>query len=212
MEIQQFHFNPLQENTYVVYDNTGECIIIDPGCFFPEEKKQLSDFINKKNLTVKYLINTHLHFDHIMGSTFVEEKFGLLTLAHPADEFLLTDIDEKLQKFGFPAGSIVAPTLGGYIYEGDKITFGEQLLTVLEVPGHSPGHVVFYSPEGVLFAGDTLFKGSIGRTDLEGGDYNQLINGIHKKLLTLPPDTIVCSGHGPNTTIGQEQRSNPFLQ
>lgn len=212
MKIQQFQFNPLQENTYAVYDATGECVIIDPGCLFPEEKKSLLDFIESHQLKVKHLINTHLHFDHIFGSKFLEEHFGLTTKAHPADEPLLDNLDDKMRMFGFPAGLLEPPRITEHIHEGDFILFGNQKLEVIEVPGHSPGHVVFYDANhNNLFAGDTLFRGSIGRTDLEGGNHQQLLDGIRTKLFTLPSSTVVYSGHGASTTIGQEKSSNPFF-
>lgn len=211
MKIKQFEFNPIRENTYVVYDETKECAIIDAGCFYPEEKMELLEYILDNDLVVKHLLNTHLHFDHVFGNVFVEERLGLLTKANPEDEFLLDKMSVQMKMFGFPQ-EVSKPKIGEYIHENDVITFGNQELVVLEVPGHSPGSVVFYSRKGqCLFGGDVLFRGSIGRTDLEGGSFEQLVSGIRNKLFVLPPDTTVYSGHGPATTIGYEQKNNPYL-
>jgi len=211
MIVKTFEFNPIYVNTYVVYDETKECVIIDPGCFFAEEKEDLLNFIIDERLTVKHLLNTHLHFDHIFGNTFVYEQFGLKTMANKADQFLLEGLPAQLRMFGFK-GMDDVPEIGTFIEENDIIEFGNQKFKVLQVPGHSPGSVVFYNEkEGCIFAGDVLFRSSVGRTDLAGGNHGQLIENIHKKLLTLPPETIVYSGHGPATTIGDEMRSNPYL-
>lgn len=210
MKIKEFEFNPIQENTFVVYDETKECVIIDPGCFYPDEKVELLEFILNNDLIVKHLLNTHLHFDHVFGNAFIEERLGVLTKANKKDEFLLDDMAAKMRMFGFHQ-EIEKPRVGAYIQENDTIRFGNQELIVLEVPGHSPGSVVFYSKAGYLFAGDVLFRGSIGRTDLDGGNFDQLISGIQTKLFSLPADTIVFPGHGPSTTIGFEQKNNPYL-
>lgn len=211
MQIKQFEFNPLGENTYVLYDDSRECVVIDPGCFFPDEKAQLTEFIDEHDLTVKHLINTHLHFDHIFGSAFVEQTYGIRTEAHPADEFMLDGLAQRMQMFGF-RGEVAPPTIGRYLHEGDSILFGSQTLDILEVPGHSPGSIAFYNAQqGCIFVGDALFRGSIGRTDLEGGNHQQLLDAIRTKLFTLPPETVVYSGHGPATTIGFEMQHNPFF-
>jgi len=211
MTIKTFEFNPIYENTYIVYDETKECVIIDAGCFYPEEKEELHNFIIDHNLKVKHLLNTHLHFDHIFGNSFVLEKMGVRTKAHKADQFLLDSLPGQLRMFGF-IGDEVSPEIDSYLDEGDIISFGNQQLSVIHVPGHSPGSVAFYNEkEKCIFVGDVLFRSSIGRTDLVGGNYPELIDNIRKKLLTLPPETIVYPGHGPITTIGDETRSNPYL-
>lgn len=213
MNIKTFEFNPIRENTYVVYDDTNECVIIDPGCFYPDEKTNLLDFILDNELIVKHVLNTHLHFDHAFGLNFVEEQFHMKTEANKADEFLLEQMQSQLEMFGFKVSSEPVPQIGNYLHENDVITFGNQSMQVLEVPGHSPGSVVFYNKEAeCVFVGDVLFRGSIGRTDLLGGSQTQLVDGIQKKLLILPDDTIVYSGHGPTTTIGFEKQNNPFLR
>lgn len=213
MNIKVFEFNPVSENTYILYDQTHECVIIDAGCFYPTEKATLTSFIAENNLKVKHLLNTHLHFDHIFGNSFVEEQYGVQTEANAGDEFLLDQLSAQLQMFGFDPNETKRPHIGTYLNEGDVVTFGNQKLQILHVPGHSAGSLVFYNQEAnVLLVGDVLFKGSIGRTDLPGGNYEQLIEGIKSKLLTLPPHTLAYSGHGPSTTIAYEIAHNPFLK
>lgn len=212
MNIKIFEFNPISENTYVAYDDTKECVIIDPGCFFPDEKSVLLDFILDNDLVVKHLLNTHLHYDHVFGNHFIYEQFGLLTEAHEGDEFLLEQLPKQIKMYGFKNNE-PAPKIGKYLNENDVVEFGNQRLVVIHVPGHSPGSVVFYNEEaGCAFVGDVLFRGSIGRTDLAKGSMTQLLDGIKSKLLTLPPDTIIYSGHGPLTTIREEARNNFYLQ
>ncbi|PXV68183.1 glyoxylase-like metal-dependent hydrolase (beta-lactamase superfamily II) [Dysgonomonas alginatilytica] len=211
MNIKIFEFNPIAENTYVLYDETNECVIIDAGCFYPDEKQELLDFILDNNLVVKHLLNTHLHFDHVFGNKFILDQFHLKTKAHQADQFLLEGMPAQMRMFGFKDGED-APEIGTYIKENDTIEFGNQKLLVLEVPGHSPGSVAFYSAEGnCAIVGDALFRGSIGRTDLAQGNQDQLLQAIRQKLFTLPAETVVYPGHGPKTTIAQEMRSNPFF-
>lgn len=211
MEIKIFQFNPIGVNTYVLYDETKECVIIDAACFYHDEKELLLNFILDNELIVKHLLNTHLHFDHVLGNEFIKKQFGLDTEANKLDQFLLDGLPAQMRMFGFDPIDDV-PVIGKYLEEGDVVKFGNQQLKILHIPGHSPGSVVFYSSENnCVFVGDVLFRYSVGRTDLAGGDYRQLIEGIHQKLLILPPDTIVYPGHGPATTIGDEKRSNPFL-
>lgn len=213
MNVKIFEFNPIRENTYVAYDDTGECVIIDPGCFFPDEKALLLDFILDNDLVVKHLLNTHLHFDHVFGNHFICEQFELETEAHKDDEFLLEQLPQQMWKFGFSTDGLEIPKIGKYLQENDVITFGYQKLIVLEIPGHSPGSIVFYNQDaGCVFVGDVLFRGSVGRSDLPGGDYKTLISGIKEKLLKLPPETVVYSGHGPLTTLKEEMRNNFYLQ
>lgn len=213
MTVKTFEFNPISENTYVIYDDTRECAIIDPGCFYPDEKALLLDFILDNDLIVKRVLNTHLHFDHVFGLNFVEEQFGLKTEANKEDEFLLEQMSEQLRLFGFGDYDSKTPQIGNYLSENDVITVGNQRLIALHVPGHSPGSLVLYNQDaGCLFAGDVLFRGSIGRTDLAGGSMQQLIDGIKSKILTLSYDTVVYPGHGPQTTIGEEVKHNPFLR
>ena len=213
MNIKIFEFNPIAVNTYVLYDETGECVIVDPACFFPHEQQELLKFINEKKLVVKHLLNTHLHFDHVFGVNFIEAQFDVKMKAHKADKFLLANMEQQMVMFGFPANGDYIPTLTNYIDENDIIEFGNQKLTIMHVPGHSPGSLVFYNKqEGVVVSGDVLFNGSIGRTDLPQGDHNSLIDGIKRKILTLPDNTVVYPGHGPATSVEGAKRINPFLQ
>lgn len=212
ISIKTFEFNPISENTYVVYDETKECVIIDAGCFFPEERNELLDFILDNDLVVKHLLNTHLHFDHVFGNKFILDQFGLKAFANDKDLFLLEAMPAQMRMFGFRDVE-EAPEVGTIINENDTIEFGDQKFIVLAVPGHSPGSVAFYSENGgCVFVGDALFRGSIGRTDLAGGNQSQLIEAIRTRLLTLPPETVVYPGHGPQTSIREEKRNNPFLQ
>lgn len=212
MEVKSFEFNPVAEHTYVLYDATKECVIVDAGCYFPEEQKVLSDFISNNNLQVKHIINTHLHFDHVFGINYVTSKYNLGLEAHEGDQILLDQYKQQLQMFGFPDDGQPAAQISKYLTEADTIKFGNQELRIFHVPGHSPGSIVFYNEKGKsLIVGDVLFRGSIGRTDLIGGNHEQLISGIKSKLLNLPEDVVVYSGHGPSTTIGYEKSNNPFL-
>ena len=211
MTIKTFVFSPFQENTYLVYDETKEAVIIDPGCYNDTEKQELKQFIERNNLVVKRLLNTHLHIDHQFGNHFVAETYTLLPELCKEDEFLLERIDSQYQMFGLKMEG-KAQELGEYIVENQLIKFGNSEFIALHVPGHSPGSMAFYSAENTLvFAGDVLFSGSIGRTDLPKGDYTQLIQSIQTKLLPLPDSTVVYSGHGPITTIGYEKLNNPYL-
>lgn len=211
MKIKSFQFNPVGVNTYVVYDDTKECVIIDAGCYYQDEKVHLLNFILDNGLIVKHAINTHLHFDHVLGANFVKDQFGLDIEANKEDQFLLDGLPAQMRMFGFDPMD-KTPTIGRYLDESDTIKFGNQEFTILHVPGHSPGSIVFYSKANdCLFAGDVLFRYSVGRTDLAGGSHTQLVEGIHKKLLVLSPETIVYSGHGPSTTIGDEKKGNPYL-
>ena len=210
MQIKKFTFNPVQENTLVVYDETGECIIVDAGCYFERERQELDRFIDDNQLKPVRLINTHCHFDHIMGVTHCRTKYKLQFEAPEGEAILVKHAVESGDRFGIPMEPIDDPD--SFFGEGDRLSFGNSYLEVIEAPGHSPGGVVFHNPEEkILIAGDVLFYGSIGRTDLPGGSYEILVGNIQTKLLTLPEETIVYCGHGPETTIGFEKKNNPFL-
>ncbi len=212
MKVKTFEFNPLAVNTYVLSDETGECVIIDPSCFYTDEKETLLNYIIDNDLVVKHLLNTHLHFDHVFGNFFIASHFDIKPEAHKADEGFLSDISNQLRMFGFPPVNEPQPKIGNYLHENDVVEFGNQKLHVFHIPGHSPGSVVFYDEKaGAAFVGDVLFNGSIGRTDLPGGSYEQLIDGIYRKLFVLPNDTTIYSGHGPTTTIGDEKKYNPYV-
>ena len=211
MEIKQFSFSPFQENTYVAYTDNLEAMIVDPGCYSTVEEEQLRAFIESKALKVKHLVNTHLHLDHAFGNSFVEDTWNVKTSAHTGDAFWLKGMAGQCRMFGLELRK-PTPGISIELHEGDQIQLGTESFEVLHVPGHSPGSVVLYNAKDhFLFAGDVLFEGSIGRTDLQGGDYAQLIKGIQEKLLVLPDETVVYSGHGSATTIGREKASNPFL-
>ncbi|MAX68903.1 MAG: MBL fold hydrolase [Flavobacteriales bacterium] len=212
MEIHQITFNTFQENTFILWDNTRDCIIIDPGCYEKNEEQELVDFINKNNLNPVKLINTHCHIDHILGNKFVSEKWGLELYINKIDLPLLEGAGDIARMYGFEnyKGS---PYPKHYLEEGGILEFGESKLEILFTPGHAPGHVcLFNTEENFIISGDILFNGSIGRTDLPGGDFDTLIESIKTKLMSLKDETIVYCGHGPSTSIGRERISNPFLQ
>ncbi len=208
--IQRFIFNPFQQNTYVLYDETKECAIIDPGCYSTEEKQELKQFIDNHSLKPTLLLNTHCHVDHILGNAFVYDTYGLKPKAHKAEKEMLEIAAEQGQMFGFTLET--PPPLEDYLEDGDVVKLGNGTLKVLHVPGHSAGSLAFAveNPKLVI-TGDALFAGSIGRTDLPGGDYDQLMNSIRTKLLTLGDEYAVFAGHGPKTSIGNEALTNPFL-
>lgn len=211
MIIKTFTFNPFQENTYLIYDETNNAAIIDAGCLHQSEKLFLKNFISENNLTLTRVLNTHLHLDHQFGNKFLYETYGLQPEAGIEDEFLLTNVAKQAQIFGLPLNE-TAQKLGSYITDQQLIQIGAMNLKALHCPGHSPGSMCFYSEiSGVLFAGDVLFNGSIGRTDLAKGDYATLIRSITNQLMVLPDETVVYSGHGPTTTIGNERQNNPYL-
>lgn len=211
MQLKIFTNNPWQENTVVLYDETGEAVIIDCGCFTETERQRLKNFLTEKQLTPVALLDTHLHIDHIFGNTFMLEEYGLSARAHEADAFWVEDFEQYAGMLGV-RGITPPPALGAYLHNGEIIRFGHSQLEVIHVPGHSPGGVCFYGEvDKLLIAGDVLFQGSIGRADLPGGNMQQLLQGIREKLFTLPDDVTVVPGHGGNTTIGEEKRTNPFF-
>jgi len=211
LTVQPFTFNPVQENTYVVYNEKGQCCIIDPGCYFAKEEQQLKDFVAQNELKPVYLLNTHCHLDHIFGNRFIHKTFGLL--------LYLNKLEKPVLEYGPTSGQLWQMPFDNYdaelkfIDEGDDIRLGDDVLHVLFTPGHSPGHISFYSKENkFVISGDVLFEGSVGRTDLPGGSFEILEESIRTKLYTLPEDTIVHPGHGGSTTIGDEMKSNPFVK
>ena len=211
LQIKSFVFSPIQENTYVLYNSARDCMIIDPGCYQDTEREILQAFIRKEGLRPTLLLNTHCHLDHVFGNKFVAETWGLTLHLHRRELPVLEYAPASGLMWGMPFDNYQ----GGFVYlqEGDEVKLGADSLRVLEAPGHSPGHICLYSKtQGFVIGGDVLFKGSIGRTDLPGGDYNTLISSIRKQLLVLPEATIVYNGHGEPTTIGAEKKNNPFLQ
>lgn len=209
MQVQLFVFNAFQENTYVLYDETNECVIIDPGCFEDGEKEELTDFIESRDLQVKMLLNTHCHIDHVLGNAFVKEKFKTQLYIHKIEEPYLRAVKTYASNYGYFTYQESEPD--AFLNEGDEISFGNTHMKIFFTPGHSPGHVVFYNKQAkCLIGGDVLFYNSIGRADLPGGNFETLIRSIHQKLFTLPDETIVYPGHGPETTTGFEKKTNPF--
>ncbi len=197
------------ENTYLLYDESKSCVIIDPGCFGEEEKKEMDDFINDNDLTVEKLLNTHCHIDHVLGNSFVKDKYQVSLFAHEIEVPYLKAVETYAPNYGYQ--QYQPSTIDNYINEGDIIEFGNSSLEILFVPGHSAGHIAFINNnQKICIGGDVLFKLSIGRTDLPGGDYDTLIKSIHTKLFKLSDDFVVYPGHGPTTTIEEEKRLNPF--
>ena len=210
MKIARFTYNPFQENTYVLYDGSGECVIIDPGCYFSEEKEELKAFLESEHLQPVLLLNTHCHIDHVMGNSFIHSTFGLTPQIHPAEQLLL----KSAVSYGKVYGLMMDPSPEGQetLMDGGILRFGETKLLQIHAPGHSPGSICFYHQESDnLIGGDVLFESSIGRTDLPGGDHAQLLQSIKMKLFCLPDATIVHPGHGAPTQIGFEKNNNPFL-
>lgn len=213
LRIKQFAFNPFEELTYVVSDEaTGDAIVIDPGMVGQREIDAFDSYIADNKLHLTGIVNTHLHLDHCFGANYVKGRYGVPVNAHVADGPLGATVDQQAARFGMkiPSGSV---TIDAPLKAGDTITVGSETLEVLHVPGHTPGGLAFYSPSGkFVIVGDSLFRGSIGRTDLPGGNHATLINAVKSQLLTLPHDTLVLSGHGDPTTIGEEAARNPYLR
>lgn len=211
MKIKQFQFNDISVNTYIVWDSqTLDAVIIDPGCYYPQEEQTLKQFVEDNKLSINHILNTHLHFDHIFGNNFAEETFGVAAKAHNADMPWLLQIGRRLASFGIQYNKSVNPIKPeNFLQEGDVIRFGRHTFQILHIPGHSPGSLVYYcKEENTLFCGDVLFKGSLGRYDFADSNGTALVQGIRQKLFTLPDNTIVYSGHGPSTTIGTEKVYN----
>ncbi|RYD58222.1 MAG: MBL fold metallo-hydrolase [Sphingobacteriales bacterium] len=211
LTVQSFTFNPFQENTYVISNNQKQCWIVDPGMFDDREKAQLFEYIASKQLVPQAIINTHTHIDHIFGVQAVVDKYNIPFGIHEKDLPLLNVAPTSAAMFGCDFRLVPQPTF--YISETTPLMLGEDEVDIRFVPGHSQGSIAFYyAPGNWAIVGDVLFQGSIGRTDLPGGHFDTLINSIRTQLFPLPDETVVYSGHGPATTIGQEKKYNPFLQ
>jgi len=211
LKIKVFVFNPVQENTYLLYDETKEAVIIDCGAYSDSEKKQLSDFISEKGLTLKHVLNTHLHFDHILGNDYLYETYGLKPEYNPKDEEM-PGLKEGLIKFGFTTFKCKFVLAEQYLEDKSIISFGNTRLEAIATPGHSPGSLSFYSKkDACVFTGDTLFKFDIGRTDLWGGNYDELIHSIDTKLYELPGETVIYPGHGETSEICEEIEYNAYV-
>ncbi|MEO6219431.1 MAG: MBL fold metallo-hydrolase [Ginsengibacter sp.] len=210
LQIKVLTYNPVQENTYLLYNEKNECIIIDPGCYYDNEKEALAVAIDKNNLVPKMLLNTHCHLDHVFGNKFISEKYRLTLQLHKAEEQMLKMAPASGLMFNLPFDNYAGEFI--FLDEGDIITLGTDKLEVIHAPGHSPGSICFYCKEQkFIIGGDVLFYQSIGRTDLPSGNHEDIINSIKEKLFLLPDDVKVYSGHGIETSIGYEKETNPFL-
>ena len=213
LKIQRFVCNPYQENTYVVSDETQECVIIDCGVYFDDERLSLIEYINGNDLTPKHLLCTHGHFDHCMGNDTVYYEYRLRPELNKKDEFLMSHMDDQAMYFLGMEYDRDTPPIGNYLSPDDIVEFGSHRFKVIATPGHTPGGITFYcEEEKVAFTGDTLFQMSIGRTDFEGGDDAAMRHTLKEVIGKLPADTTIWSGHGPKTTIGDELRMNPYLR
>jgi hydroxyacylglutathione hydrolase len=210
MKIYRLVFSPIEVNTYIFAGTSGDCAIIDCGCYDKKEKVDLANFIQENKLNPVLLLNTHCHLDHVFGNKFILEKYGLKSFSNQLDEANRKNATSHALMFGLEMDN--PPEPAGFIEDNQIISFGETKLRALHVPGHTPGSLAFYDEnEGIVFTGDALFSGSIGRTDLPGGNYDTLIESIKNKLFVLPESTTVYPGHGESTTIEKEMRSNPFF-
>jgi glyoxylase-like metal-dependent hydrolase (beta-lactamase superfamily II) len=211
VSVDVFTFNPFQENTYVLSDEAGNCVIIDPGCYERHEQTDLSAFINTNNLTVRALLSTHSHVDHVLGNAYILRTYNVDHYAHELDLATLRSVESYAHIYGFQ-GYETSPEPTNSLTGNELLEFGGIRLKVLFTPGHAPGHVVYYDElNGFVINGDVLFRGSFGRVDLPGGSLEVLKSSIHEVMFKLPEDTIVYCGHGPSTTIGEEKRSNYIL-
>jgi len=210
LTVKNFVFSPIEENTYVVYNDSLDCFIIDPGCYSGNERNELKTFIDELSLRPKYLLNTHCHLDHVFGEKFVHDTYGLIPHIHFNEKQMLELAPLAGLRWNLPFDGYQGEL--NYVTEGQVIRLGEDELKIIFAPGHSPGHVCFYcEAQQFILGGDVLFRQSIGRTDLPGGDFDTLISSIRQKLFVLPDEVLVHPGHGPETTIGVEKKNNPFL-
>ncbi len=212
MNATMMSVNPFGENMYILWDEAShEAVVIDPGMMREGEREMVTKFIDEHQLNVKHVLLTHLHVDHITGARWLADKTGADVCGSALDNPLGQELPDQVAHFRINI-EVEPLTVDRNLSEGDTLPLGDEIIQVLHVPGHSPGGLAFYVPQSnLLFSGDTIFNGSIGRTDLWGGDFAQLINSIREKILPLPDETIIASGHGPTTTVADEKRCNPFL-
>jgi len=211
LQVAAFIFNPFQENTYVLFNEHKECWIIDPGMYGADEERVLFSFIEQHGLQPKQILNTHAHIDHVLGIDAVKAKYNIPFGMHTLEQPVLANVRGSAIMFGFHMPTL--PVADFFISEQERLRLGEDELEVRLAPGHSPGSIIFYSAEsGWLIGGDVLFNGSVGRSDLPGGNHETLMKSIKEQLYTLPDNTVVYSGHGPETSIGQEKKTNPFVR
>jgi len=213
LTVKCFTCNMLSENCYVVSDESRDCVIIDCGAYYPEEGQAIVGYIRQQQLTPRHLLCTHGHFDHCMGNGYIFRAFGLKPRAHQDDSFLMEKMEQQTSDIlGIPI-HLDVPPVGSYLTDSDTITFGSHTWQILHTPGHTPGGIVFYdADEHIAFSGDTLFRMSIGRTDFERGSYADMITSLHMLATQLPADTKIYAGHGPETTMADEIRYNPYLR
>lgn len=213
LKIQKYVCNMFGENTYVVWDDTRECVIIDCGAFYPEERAAIEKLIKSENLTPVHLLCTHGHFDHVMGNGFVSQTYGINPEIHTGDEYLITNVREQARSMVGMEYADYIPPVGKYLSETDAISFGSHTLEIIHTPGHTPGGIVFHcKEEKVAFTGDTLFNMSVGRTDFPGGSWMQLMDSLKRMKARLAPETTLYSGHGNQTTMEYEMKWNPYLK
>lgn len=212
VHIKKFVFSPFQENTYVISDDDKNAIIIDPGCYDAEEKKNLKEFIERQNLTPIRLLNTHCHLDHVFGNAFVYKEWNLQPEYHRLETQVMQMAGRSADMYGIP-GFEESPEPKRFLKEDEILEFGGEQFQLLFLPGHSPGHLGFYCAQlNMLISGDVIFRESIGRTDLPGGNQETLFQSIREKIYPLPDETQIFNGHGPETTVGHEKKSNPFVR
>lgn len=212
MQVKRFVNNPFQEISYLLYDESKEAVLIDCGCSNTKERERILDYIDKKDLKLVKLLNTHLHIDHIAGNAFIKKHFNISPMAHGGDLTIYEQAPQQAAAFGFPLDG-TPPEIMEFIEDGDIIKFGNQELEALHIPGHSPGSICFLNrAQGIVIVGDVIFEHSIGRTDLWGGNMDQLLQGIKTKLFCLEDTTVLAPGHGNTTTVGEEKQHNPFLR
>lgn len=211
IHIRTYTFAPFEENTYIVYDDNKNALIVDPGCYTSEQKQLLVDFIDQEALKIHAILNTHCHIDHVFGNAYLAQKYGVDIITHQGELATLSMAGPSAQMYGFTAYEpSPLPTI--FVEEGVEIAFGDLKFKVIFAPGHSAAHIAFYNEENaMLLSGDVLFRGSFGRYDLPGGNLATLKESITTKLFPLPDNTVVYSGHGPTTTIGLERETNPIL-
>ena len=210
LQIKSFIFSPIQENTYLLYNQQQECIIIDPGCYFDDEKEILKTFIDQQQLKPVYLLNTHCHLDHVFGNKYIHDTYQLTLHLHEKEKQVLGFAPTSGLMYNMPFTNYSGDFI--LLKDGDKVLLGDDELQVIEAPGHSPGSICFYcAAQNFVIGGDVLFQGSIGRTDLPGGNHQTLLYSIRQKLFVLPDETVVYSGHGETTSIGEEKKFNPYL-
>ncbi len=211
IQVKSFVFNPYQENTYVLYDDSGACVIIDPGMYGPAEENLFASFMEEKGLNPGLLLNTHCHIDHVLGNRYIYEQYGLLPQFHEGEVPLLVEVQHYAPQMGIRYD--VSPIPESFLPAQGTVQWGQHQLELIFAPGHSPAHLCFYhSGQHFLIGGDVLFRNSIGRTDLPGGNHQQLLQSIRDRVYTLPDETVVYPGHGPETTVGYEKQTNPFVR